>query len=50
MLNVRQVRDRYGVSLWVVYYWIGRGLVVARQRKPNAQYAISIDDKSDQVL
>jgi hypothetical protein len=49
-LNVRQVRDRYGVSLWVVHYWIGHGLVVAHQRKPNAPYAISIDDKSDQFL
>ena len=49
-LNVRQVRNRYGVSLWVVHYWIGRGLVVAHQRKPNAPYAISIDDKSDQFL
>ena len=49
-LNVRQVRDKYGVSLWVVHYWIGRGLVVAHQPKPNAPYAISIDDKSDQFL
>jgi hypothetical protein len=22
-LDVRQIRDRYGVSLWVVHYWIG---------------------------
>lgn len=49
-LNVRQVRERYGVSLWVVHYWIGRGLVTAQQRKPNAPYAISIDDTSDQFL
>jgi DNA invertase Pin-like site-specific DNA recombinase len=49
-LSVRQVRERYGVSLWVVHYWIGRGLVTAQQRKPNAPYAISIDDTSDQFL
>ena len=24
-LNVRQIRERYGVSLWVVHYWIERG-------------------------
>ena len=41
-LNVRQIRDRYGVSLWIVHYWIGRGLVVAHQRKPNAPYAVSM--------
>jgi len=49
-LNVRQVRERYGVSLWVVHYWIGRGLITAQQRKPNAPYAISINDTSDRFL
>jgi hypothetical protein len=49
-LNVRQVRDRYGVSLWVVHYWIGRGVITAHQRKPNAPYEISIDKVSDQLL
>jgi hypothetical protein len=48
--NVRQVRDRYGVSLWVVHYWIARGVVIARQRKPNAPYQISIDHNSDKLL
>ena len=32
-LNVSQVRERYGVSLSVVYYWIERGIVSAVQRK-----------------
>jgi DNA invertase Pin-like site-specific DNA recombinase len=49
-LSVRQVRDRYGVSLWVVHYWISRGLVTVQQRKPNTPYAISIDDKLDEFL
>ena len=49
-LNVRQVRDRYGVSLWVVHYWIARGVITAQQRKPNAPYEISIDEASDQLL
>lgn len=49
-LSVRQVRDRYGVSLWVVHYWISRGLVTVQQRKPNTPYAIWIDDKSDEFL
>jgi hypothetical protein len=42
-LNVRQVRERYGVSLWVVHYWIERGIVPAVQRRWNAPYAITID-------
>jgi hypothetical protein len=49
-LNVRQVRNRYGVSLWVVHYWIARGVVTARQHKPNAPYQISIDEDSDKFL
>jgi DNA invertase Pin-like site-specific DNA recombinase len=49
-LNVRQVRERYGVSLWVVHYWINRGIVSAVQRKPNAPYAITIDNEVNQRL
>ena len=46
-LNVRQVRERYGVSLWVVHYWIEHGIVPAVHRKPNAPYAITIDNALD---
>jgi DNA invertase Pin-like site-specific DNA recombinase len=49
-LNVRQVRERYGVSLWVVHYWIERGVVPAVQCKRNAPYAITIDNELDQRL
>jgi hypothetical protein len=49
-LNVSQVRARYGVSLWVVHYWIEHGIVPATQRKPNAPYAITIDDVVDRHL
>ena len=49
-LNVSQVRARYGVSLWVVHYWIEHGIVPATQRKPNAPYAITIDDAVDRRL
>jgi hypothetical protein len=49
-LNVRRVRERYGVSLWVVHYWIERGIVPAVQCKRNAPYAITIDNELDQRL
>jgi DNA invertase Pin-like site-specific DNA recombinase len=49
-LNVSQVRARYGISLWVVHYWIEHGIVPATQRKPNAPYAITIDDVVDRRL
>ena len=49
-LSVRQVCDRYGVSHWVVHYWIDIGLVTAQQRKPNAPYAITITAMLDKRL
>jgi len=50
ILNVSQVRARYGISLWVVHYWIEHGIVPATQRKPNAPYAVTIDDVVDRRL
>ena len=49
-LSVRQVRERYGVSLWVVHYWIQHGHVDARQRRPGMPYAITITDEVDAKL
>ena len=49
-LSVRQVCERYGVSHWVVHYWIDIGLVTAKHRKPNAPYEITITDESDKRL
>jgi hypothetical protein len=49
-LNVRQLRERYGVSMWVVYYWIERGLIEARRRKPGLPYAITISEATDRTL
>jgi hypothetical protein len=49
-LSVRQVCDRYGVSHWVVYYWIEIGLVTATRRNPTTRYAITMTDKIDKRL
>jgi hypothetical protein len=49
-LSVRQVGERYGVSLWVVHYWIEHGIVSAVRRRPNGPYAITIDAELDQRL
>ena len=49
-LSVRQVCDKYGVSHWVVYYWIDIGFVAAKRRKPGTPYAITITDKLDRRL
>ena len=49
-LTVGQVRQRYGVSLWVVHYWIERGIVSAVHRKRNTPYAITINVDVDRRL
>jgi hypothetical protein len=49
-LTVGQVRQRYGVSLWVVHYWIERGIVSAVHRKRNTPYAITINADVDRRL
>jgi DNA invertase Pin-like site-specific DNA recombinase len=49
-LNVRQLRKKYGVSMWVVYYWIECGLIDARRKKPGLPYAITITEETDRAL
>jgi hypothetical protein len=48
-LSVNDVCARYGVSMWVVYYWIDKGFLSA-QRKLGRAYAITIADGADQRL
>ena len=49
-LTIGEVCERYGVSMYVVYYWIERGHVTAHQKKPGAPYAITITDTTDRTL
>jgi hypothetical protein len=49
-LNVRQVQQKYGVSMWVVYDWIENGLITAHKRKSGLPYAITISDEMDGKL
>jgi hypothetical protein len=37
-LIANQICERYGVSRWVVHYWIEHRIVSAAQRKPNTPY------------
>jgi hypothetical protein len=37
-------------SMWVVYYWIERGLITAQRRKPGLPYAITLTDATDRRL
>lgn len=47
--RVGEICKRYGVSHYVVYYWIDRGLLLA-QRKPGCPYAVTIDEMTDLKL
>src|SRR5262249_42765731 len=49
-LTVKEVCERYGVSMHVVYYWIERGHISAQQRKPGVRYAITVTDATDRAL
>jgi DNA invertase Pin-like site-specific DNA recombinase len=49
-LTVAQLRDKYGVSSWVVYQWIQRGLIDARRKKAGMPYAITITEDTDRTL
>jgi DNA invertase Pin-like site-specific DNA recombinase len=49
-LTVEQVMERFGVSRHVVYYWIERGHVEARQRRPGTPYWIRLDTEQEQRL
>ena len=49
-LTVAQIRGRYGVSIWVVYDWIEKGVLAAHRRKPGLPYAITITDETDREL
>ncbi len=49
-LSVRQVGERYGVSLWVVHYWIAHGIISPVRSRPKGPYAITIDAALDHCL
>ena len=49
-LSVAEVREQYGVSHWVVYDWIDKGVITAHRRKPGLPYAITITDEIDRKL
>ena len=49
-LSVAEVRQRYGVTHWVVYEWIGKGLLPAHRGKPGMPYAITITGETDRAL
>jgi transposase-like protein len=46
-LSVQQVAQKFQVSPGVVYYWIDRGIIRARQDKPNQPYWITLSPEQE---
>lgn len=49
-LTVAQVAAKFGVSHHVVYYWLDRGVLAARQEQPNHPYWITITPQQERDL
>jgi hypothetical protein len=49
-MTVQEVADHFDVSSQVVYYWIERGVVIARRRKVGCPYLITIDPLKEEEL
>jgi DNA invertase Pin-like site-specific DNA recombinase len=49
-MTVAQLAACIGISQEVVYYWIKRKVIVARQIKPNSPYWIKIDKEKEREL
>jgi DNA invertase Pin-like site-specific DNA recombinase len=49
-LTVQQVAEKLAVSLWVVYYWIERGVIQARRKNRGSPYWITLDTEKEEEL
>ncbi len=48
-LSVKQVAQRLGVSIGVVYYWLDRNIIPGR-KEPSGRYRITLDEATEQQL
>jgi DNA invertase Pin-like site-specific DNA recombinase len=48
--SVPQIARKFNVSQGVVYYWIDRGIIAARQDKPNQPYWITLAPEQESEL
>jgi len=49
-LTVEQVMERFGVSGWVVYYWIERAHIQARRLNARSPYWITLNPTDEQKI
>ncbi len=49
-ITVKEATEKFGVSIWVVYYWIKRGIVQARRINRGSRYLIKINADQEKKL
>jgi transposase len=49
-LTVAQVAEKFDVSANVVYYWIERGVLLARRRNRGSAFWIALDRETERRL
>ena len=49
-ITVKEATEKFGVSIWVVYYWIERGIVQARRINRGSRYLIKINVDQEKKL
>lgn len=49
-ITVKEACGKFGVSIWVVYYWIERGIVQARRINRGSPYWIKVDAGKEKEL
>jgi hypothetical protein len=49
-MTVKALAVKLGVSSHVIYYWIDRNIVKARQVNPGAPWWITLDERTEEKL
>ena len=49
-LSVKEVASKFGVSIYVVYYWLDRGIIEGRRMNKGTPYWIAITPEKDTEL
>lgn len=49
-LSVKEVANRFGVSIHTVYYWIEQGVLTARRLRPNSPFWVTMNSEKAREL
>jgi hypothetical protein len=49
-LSIKEVAERFGVSTYVVYYWLDRGVIKGKKQAPGWPWRILLDEETEKTL